>query len=44
MTYKENSLDGGYDSEACGIISNNPIPKKCGIYYYEIEIIPNGFN
>ena len=41
-TYKKSIHDEGYDQEACGIISNYPIARKSGIYFYEVEIVASG--
>ncbi|KAG4305188.1 hypothetical protein PORY_001358 [Pneumocystis oryctolagi] len=33
----------GVEQDAASVRANNPIPSRCGLYYYEIEILSKGY-
>ncbi|KAG5517880.1 hypothetical protein PMAC_000335 [Pneumocystis sp. 'macacae'] len=33
----------GVEQDAASVRTNNPIPARCGLYYYEIEILSKGY-
>ncbi|KTW30156.1 hypothetical protein T552_00635 [Pneumocystis carinii B80] len=33
----------GVEQDAASVRANNPIPTRCGLYYYEIEILSKGY-
>ncbi len=34
----------GENDDAAVILANNPIPKKCSLFYFEVDIINKGKN